>query len=378
MFKKAIIAIFIALVISQSYSLADQKDDKSELMNFIKTHNYEDVISNEDIDEEFQILIRVAPNKDLNKLRKLISSKSTKTDEKVLAIRALGSIKDFESNDYIKEALLNEKEKDIIFISTWALIQIGGDANYNFLVEHSKRINALIDDDELVFKLLMDLNQKYKNASALQYSVDFIKDAPKEQKKAIFLFTVFGRSLSSENTLFNLLNSTNKDIRLTSTKILGEFYASPNAVKPFETLLTKEKDIEIRNAIIKGLRIIGCNSSEKLLNDIINKPLNKEEQMYAQSELKKLEKQKKDVEKEAKKPFKINKYKFRKELTKLIKSKGNFGSYELLAKNARFEDIFLLDNLREAIMLRASDSAINDYNTVTKIITDIRIKQHCI
>lgn len=378
MFKKAIIVIFLTILTTQGSSFAIQKEEKFELIDFIKAHSYKDVISNEDIDEEFQILIRVNPDKNLKPLKHLIASKSSTKDEKVLAIRALGSIKDFESNDLIKEALLNENEKDIIYISTWALIQIGGEANFNFLVEHSNRINKLLNDDELIFKLLIDLNQKYKNASVLKYSVDFIKEAPKEQKKAIFLFTVFGRNLSSENTLFNLLNSTNKDIKLTSTKLLGEFYASPNAVKAFETLLNKETNTEIRTSIIKGLKTIGSNASENLLVSIINKPLNKEEKLYAQSQLKELKKQISELKKEPLKPSKINKYKFKKELTKLIQSKGNFGSYKLLEKEASFEDIFLLDILREAIMLRTSDTAIEDYNKVTKIITDIRIKQHCI
>lgn len=372
--KAIIFSLFIILTL-QSFCLSAYADKKSELIQFIQKNTYEDVIYNEEKDENFQILVRVAAPEDIKKLQDIVLSTSASTDQKALAIRALGTIRSFESIAILKQTLLKQNSSRIEYITAWAIIQIGGKDNYQFIVNNFDRIKRVINNNELVFSLLIDLNEKYKSSYELTMNSSFTKAPAKEAHKAIFLFTVYGRNLSSEQKLFELLKSKDEHVRLNSVKILGEWYASPNSVEQFKVLLKTEKKPSIRKAALKGLETISTKDARDLIKSVINNPMDDEEKQYALESLKITEDRIQSVKTEIKKGRNPDSRIFKKELSKLMDSKGNFGSYKILEQNADFKDIFLLDRLREAIMLRTSLEAMKDYEKVTTIITKIRIEQ---
>ena len=350
-------------------------ENNSELIQFINNNTYKNVINYEDTDEEFQILVRIASGDEIKALRDIIKNPDSKEDQKVLALRALGTIKNYESIDVIKTALLNNNKENIVYMAAWALINIGGESNYRFIVSNFNHIENVIKDKKLIFSILLALSDKYKSAYELKYDTKFLNEPPKDSFDTIFLFTVFGRNAKSEKTLINCLSSDNNNVKLNAVKILGEWYASPASVKHFKQMLVNEKTLKIRKAIIKGLETIANKSSKDVLSYIMKHPLNSEEKEFAEEALNII----KDLETKVKKVlnagFKPQRQVFKKELSKLMNSKGNYGSYVLLAKNAIFSDIFLLERLRETIMLRTSVDAMKDYAKVTKIITELRIKK---
>ncbi|MEW5822183.1 MAG: HEAT repeat domain-containing protein [Cyanobacteriota bacterium] len=374
MFKKTLLVSLILSLCIQVNFLQAFSYSKEELIQFIKNNTYKNVIENEEKDEEFQILVRVATNQEIKNLQEMVESPNTREDQKVLALRALGTIKNYESINIIQDILTKSTQQNIVYMATWALIQIGGKTNYEFIVGHFNRIEKIITDKDLLFLILVDLSEKYKSNYELKYNAQFLKAPENDSFKTIFLFTVFGRNLSSELILFEALNSPTVNIRLNATRILGEWYASPNAVKPFVKLLKTEKNEKIRNAVIKGLEAIATKEALDALETIAKRPFDSDERKYAQEALFNVENLWKNAKKDLKSGYIPDQHIFKRELAKLMDSKGNFGSYRILEKNAVFQDVFLLDRLREAIMLRTSHDAMKDYNKVTRIITIIRIK----
>ena len=375
MTKKALLLLLTLLIAFQASSSSTYAYEDNELIELIKANTYKDVVLNPEKDEEFQILVRVATNNEIKQLIKIASLKYTTTDEKALAIRALGTIKEHEAIDTIKNALLKEKDPNIVYASAWSLIQIGGDKNFEFIVENFSKITKDLDNKDKVFRILLYLSEKYKNKSVLAYSTKFLNITPDHFYKALYLFCVFGRTLSSEEVLIQELNQKDDNIKLNAVRILGEWYASPNAVEPFEKILKNEKDPEIRKSIIKGLETIGTNDAVSVIKQVINKPLNNDEKQFARESLSIMNRVIHSVEKEVEgNNYHPDQRTFQKELSKLMSSKGNFGSYSTLEKNAEFKDIFLLDRLREVIMLRSNKEALEDYEKVTRIITRVRLK----
>jgi hypothetical protein len=357
------------ITINQAYT-----QPKKDLTEFIKQNNWKQVQENAAKDEEFQILVSFAKEQELDKLKDIIDSPSASESEKILAIKALGLKEDKDSSALLTHVLLHNTSKDIVYAAAWSLLQIGGERNYYFITDNFKRIQKLSNKEDLTYPLLIKLCYNYKTKTVLKLIEEYLYVIPINIFKPVFLFTVFGKSLESEQMLDKKLSSPDKNVRLNSSQIFGRWYASPNAVFPFELLIKTEKDPDIRNAVITGLERIGTQEARNLLKKIIQTSQSKEEKAHAQSSLNKINSTILEVKKDFKHPHKPQFSTFKEELDKLMNSKGYYGSYELLEKNAQLKDIPRLETLRETIMLNMSENATMNYDKVTDIIRKLRIK----
>ena len=348
--------------------------EEADLLPFIKNHSWKDIKTNTAKDEEFQILVSMATEDSIKALRALTDSKTASSDDKILAIRALGLLKDKNSSAFITDLLLNSKTPLIVYMSAWSLINIGGERNYFFVTENFQRIKSLMKDDDLTYSLLIDLAYNYKTKPALKLMADYLDVTPLNIYKPVFLFTVYGKNLDSEQILNYYVNSKDKNIRLNAIQILGRWYATPNAVFPFELILKTETDTDIRNAIIVGLKKIATKQAVALLSHIASNGINEKEKAYARAALEHVNKLTGQAKKEKQSGNAPQFSKFKEEYFKLMSSKGYDGSYIQLEKNAQFKDIPRLETLRETIMLNVSENATINYDKVTDIITKLYIQ----
>lgn len=373
MFKKLVIITILFILIAFSTTQGFSQGN-NELIDFIQNNSYNDVTLNELKDEEFQILVQVTKNKEVLKLIELIDSSNTSIDTKALAIRALGTLKNPEATTVLQNTIRTSNNKLMVYMASWALTQIGGSSNYQFVIFHFKRITRIVKDKQMLFKILLALSDKYKNTSVADYCVDFLNESPGETYRAVYLFGAYGRNLSSEQVLMEYINSKDYNKKLNAIEILGEWYASPNIVKPFEAMLKTEKDTAILNALISGIATTGTLQAEKVLEKLSKNNKYPQQKKLILNSYVSLKSKIKSAKAENQLMNTPDPSIFRKELTKLEKSSGNFGSYKILKENSTFKDIFYLEKLRESIMLRSNKDALADYKNVTNIITYVRLK----
>lgn len=365
------ILLLLFVIITAVPAVAAKK--KSELMTFISSTPWEDVSNSGYKEEDFQILLRLATNDDIKELQKIATSKFVKESQKILAIKALGSLKNTDSQPLIRQTLLHDKNKNIVYICTWALIELGGYSNYQFIIDNFPQIEKVINNKEMLYSILISLSEKFKNNYVLRYITSFINTDQQNLYKPIFLFTVYGRTPESEQVLLDLLNSDNKNVRLNSAEILGKWYASPGAVKTFENRLKVETDPEIRKILITGLGTIGTKASIDELEVLSKNAPNNADKTIASESLKTIDKIKEEIKKDKEFNYKPNDQVFKQELSKLMSSRGNDGSYKILRKNADYQDIPSLEKLKETIMVKTTNDAMINYNKVTKIIIRLRL-----
>lgn len=371
MFKKTLnYAIFSSLLLASLIIYPIDAKNNADLFDFIKANTWESVNTNPAKDEEFQILVSTAKDKDIKKLKTILDDEKSSMNDKKFAIKALGLKKDTNSSAFLRDVLIKTKNKDLIYLSAASLVDIGGERNFKLVADN---ISKLKTDKDKYYNLLAKLAYVYKKGTLLSKFNDYLKVPPNDNMKAVYLFTIFGSNLDSLLFLNKSIDSKNKNIQVNSVQILGKWYAAPNAIIDFQDVLKSSNDVEMRKNAIIGLTAIGTKQARKELSGVLKLAKSEAEKKLASSSLEELNK----IAAKAKiKQAKAVKYDvFSQEYSKLMNSKGFYGSYDLLDKNAKFTNISKLEKLRETIMLNLSKDAAINYQKVTEIIRRLRIQK---
>lgn len=365
------IALTIFLSSNFGYGQA-QKIKNFELIDFITNNTWREIVEYPEKDEDFQILVRLANEQEIHKLDEMIKNPKTNINHKMLAIRALGTIQNWQSSNIIRNVLTNATNSDLAYISAWSLIQMGGESNFQYISDNFQAINKKVNDKEKLFKIMLELLSRYKSKRVLPNLSYFLDTDEGQFYKPVVLFGAFGRTETSTEELLKQMLSQNKRVKRNAIRIVGEYYEDVRAIKALEKLLLSGNNADTTRTTINALKSIGTNEAMDALEKFIKSTRSPSDKLYAQNALETIKSLKaklaRDIEPE------IDYKAFKKELYKLIRSKGDYGSYEILEDNADYRSIPKLEALREIVMLNRPYKAIQHYTRITDIMRRIRLK----
>lgn len=244
-----------------------------------------------------------------------------------------------------------------------ALAMIGGEDAEAFLLSTL----AATTDKLRRFNILNLLGQMQSEA-ALPNTEEILKlDIDKFYWQPIFIFGKMGDK--AVPFLLKKINDKDRNTRANSINVLGQWLIPPEAAKPLMDRFWVEKDPKLKLVILGSLErtMPDLAAMKTFFEQVADKENKKEVVTFARETLDNM-----DEMKAAQATFARNKQPsseaFQKEYTRLFKSAGKKGSYDLLAISSTAADEPRLKALRERILQRDSDEAFHDYQKVNEII----------
>jgi hypothetical protein len=276
---------------------------------------------------------------------------------------ALGWSRDSSASDALMTLYRGSKSEWVRHNSIRALAMIGGEAAGKFLM-------SLLDGttDRKVRYELLDLLCQMQYEPALPRTDEVLKEDPKEYYwKPIFLFGKMGDK--AVPFLLTTINDEDQNVRTHAIHILGQWLAAPEATQPLEDHFWTEKDEDLRIAVLSSLERTSTDldTMRKFFEQVVANDKSENVVKFAKETLAGLDKISAAIEEFVKKK-KVSSADFEREYSRLYKSTGHEGDYDILGVSSTLEDEPKLKALKEHILLRDSDESFDDYQKVNNII----------
>jgi hypothetical protein len=276
---------------------------------------------------------------------------------------ALGWCKDASASDALISLHRGSKSEWVRHNCIRALAMIGGKPAGEYLMSV---LDETTDKDGRYEILNLLCEMQYE--PGLSRTDEVLREDSKEYYwKPIFLFGKMGDM--AVPFLLRRINDENLNVRTHAIHVLGQWLAAPEATQPLEDHFWTEKDEDLRIAVLSSLertftdldqikiffeRVVANDKSEKVVK-------------FAKETLAYLDKISAAITEFVKKK-KVSPADFGREYSRLFKSTGHEGDYDILGVSSTLEDEPKLKALKEHILLRDSDESFDDYQKVNNII----------
>jgi hypothetical protein len=291
--------------------------------------------------------------------------KDANATERQLAIYAwaLGLTKDQATAGAIEELYRKSKSDLVKHNCLRALAKIGGKPAEAFLLS----VLDAADNADKLFDILNLLGEMQCEAALPKADIILQRDPQEFYWQPIFVFGKMGDK--AVPFLLKRINSKNRNVRVNTISILGQWLIPPEAAKPLQDQFWAEKDMELRHMILCSLEatIADLSQMKTVFEKVVAKEKDGKLVKYARETLGGL-----DETKAALAAFTQKKQdsavSFKREYTEIFESGGKKGDYEILGNSSTIQDEPQLKALRERILQRDSDESFYDYQKVNKII----------
>jgi hypothetical protein len=276
---------------------------------------------------------------------------------------ALGWSKDSSASDALMSLYRGSKSEWVRHNCIRALAMIGGKPAGEFFMSVLDGLSAG-DTRYEILNLLCQMQYE----PALPRTDEVLREDPKQYYwKPIFLFGKMGDK--AVPFLLRRINDENQNVRTHAIHVLGQWLAAPEATRPLEDHFWTEKDEDLRIAVLSSLErtSTGLDQIKIFFEQVVANDKSEKVVKFAKETLADLDKISAAITEFVKKK-KVSSADFEREYSRLYKSTGQEGDYDILGVSSTLEDEPKLKALKEHILLRDSDESFYDYQKVNNII----------
>ena len=276
---------------------------------------------------------------------------------------ALGWSKDLSATDALITLHKASGSKWVQVNCLRALAMIGGEKAGDYLLSV---LDANPNEGERYS--ILNLLCKMQYEPALSRTEEILRlDSEKYYWKAIFVFGKMGDK--AVPFLLTKINNEDLNVRTHVISLLGEWLIAPEAAQPLQGQFWRENDPELQVAILSSIEhtVPDIEQWKAFFEQVKIKGNNQSVIKFASETLASIDQIKTAVTEFVGKK-KVSKSEFDREYSRLYKSAGHEGDYDVLATSSSLEDEPRLKKLRECILLRDSDESFYDYKKVNNII----------
>lgn len=292
-----------------------------------------------------------------------IKAQDTREEALTVYIWALGLTKDQSTVEDIIKAGEGRTSELLKANVLKAVGTIGGPKAGAFLLAQLE----VVRDRDTRFEVLNLLGQM-QYEPALPKTMEVLETDPNEEWwRPIFVFGKMGDK--GVAFLIERMGDKNRNVRVNAILVLGQYLRATEAAEPMRERFWKEADPFVRQLLLSALERTAPDpdAMTAFSQQVIAKEKDKSLVQFARGTLADVEKVRKNVA-SYRKLKKVDAEAFRREYEALYRSVGR-GNYDALRAASTLEDEAKLKKLRERILQRNSDEALEDYEKVNDIIT---------
>lgn len=286
-----------------------------------------------------------------------LNDKNLTEQQLAVYVWVLGLTRDQTTASVIKALHKQSKSDQVKGICLHALANIGGKQAGEFLLS----VLDATSDKEMRFNIL-NLLAQMQYEPALPKAEEMLKD-----NLSIFFFGKMGDK--AVPFLVQRISDKDDNIRANVINILGEWLTPPEAAKPLQDQFWVEKNAKLRGVILSSMEIIISDLAQQkvFFEQVVANEKDAKLVQFARETLNNLDQARANMASFAQKkqPSAVA---FEIEYANIFKSAGKKGNYQTLEISSTAKDEPKLKALRERILQRSSDEALNDYQKVRKII----------
>lgn len=303
------------------------------------------------------------PDKALTLLLEQINSTELPDTSLAIYLWAISLTKSPKAVNEIIRVAESSPSEHVTLSARRALTGIGSVAATEYLYAEAQN-----EEDPTARYELLDMLATLEYEPAIPLAISILEQDPKELYwQSIFVFGKYGDK--AVPFLLDKMDDPNRNVKVNSIMVLGQWLIPQEAAKPFKESFAKEKDPEIR-ALLLGA--IGYTNSDyedviSFSREVVAQEQDKGVAKFAQETIDSYSGTKKQLE-DFKANKTLNKTDFTEQYTQLIASYGKNGDYEKLAEAADKGDEQELKKLKRVILQRNSDECFYDYQKVNRII----------
>jgi hypothetical protein len=244
-----------------------------------------------------------------------------------------------------------------------ALAAVGDEKSGQYLLTELDKNTRLDIRSELI-----DLLCQMQYEAVLPRMEEILKKDFKENYwESVFAFGKMGDK--AVPFLLGKIEDPDRNIRMNSIHVLGQWLIAPEAAQPFRECYWKEQDAEIRSLVLSSLERItpDFKTMAAFSEEVVKKEKDETPLQFARETVGNLEKMKAKLDSFAKEKT-ASPADFARQYDQLYISAGKTGDYQALSAASSPDDEPKLKKLRRRILQRNSDEAFEDYQKVNRII----------